>query len=53
MSLLAFLVFAMEFGCMPKYFLLLTEEYDTGSNSFFVGCSETKLARACFSSNQG
>jgi len=33
--------------------LLLTEKYDMGGNSFSVGCSETKLARAWFSSNQG
>jgi hypothetical protein len=32
---------------------LLTEKYDTGGNNVSVGCSETKLARACFYSNQG
>lgn len=33
--------------------LLFTEEYDTGGNSFFIGCSEAELAGARFSSNQG
>jgi hypothetical protein len=35
------------------YILPFAEEYDTGGNSFFVGCSQTKFARARFSSNKG